>query len=93
MNGDQGQGIDAGAASGADWRAWWHHPACGLAGLMGYRHRPAAGRGLLWGDRPEDMLGADDSLDVFGVYGVAVSWRIAYRRVLSPSSLGGTGKG
>jgi len=69
-------------------------PACGSVGPMGaIIIGLAAGAVCLWGvNGLKKMLGADDSLDVFGVHGVGGILGAILTGVFTAPSLGGTGK-
>jgi Amt family ammonium transporter len=82
-----------GAASGAIAGLVAITPACGSVGVMGGIVIGAVG-GLvcLWGvNGLKKMLGADDSLDVFGVHGVGGIVGAILTGVFSAPGLGGTG--
>lgn len=83
-----------GAASGAVAGLVAITPACGSVGPMGaILIGLAAGAVCLWGvNGLKRMLGADDSLDVFGVHGVGGILGALLTGVFSAPSLGGTGK-
>jgi len=68
-------------------------PACGTVGPMGAVFIGfAAGLVCLWGvNGLKRMLGADDSLDVFGVHGVGGILGAILTGVFTAPSLGGTG--
>ncbi|MDX9994788.1 MAG: ammonium transporter [Rhodocyclaceae bacterium] len=83
-----------GAASGAVAGLVAITPACGSVGPMGAIAIGFAG-GLvcLWGvNGLKKLLGADDSLDVFGVHGVGGILGALLTGVFTAPSLGGTGK-
>ncbi|WP_341677424.1 ammonium transporter [Niveibacterium sp. SC-1] len=69
-------------------------PACGTVGPMGgLIIGLVAGLVCLWGvNGLKKILGADDSLDVFGVHGVGGILGALLTGVFSAPSLGGTGK-
>jgi Amt family ammonium transporter len=80
-----------GAASGAVAGLVAITPACGTVGPMGgIIIGAAAGFICLWGvNGLKRMLGADDSLDVFGVHGVGGIVGALLTGVFSAASLGG----
>ncbi|MGE5491523.1 MAG: ammonium transporter, partial [Actinomycetota bacterium] len=82
-----------GAASGAVAGLVAITPACGFVGLMGaIVIGLAAGVLCLWGvNGLKRLLGADDSLDVFGVHGVGGILGALLTGVFAAPSLGGTG--
>ncbi len=82
-----------GAASGAVAGLVAITPACGTVGPMGaIVIGLAAGVICLWGvNGLKHMLGADDSLDVFGVHGVGGILGALLTGVFTAPSLGGTG--
>ncbi len=82
-----------GAASGAVAGLVAITPACGTVGPMGALVLGfAAGLLCLWGvNGLKRMLGADDSLDVFGVHGVGGILGALLTGVFTAPSLGGTG--
>ncbi len=82
-----------GAASGAVAGLVAITPACGFVGLIGaIVIGLAAGILCLWGvNGLKKMLGADDSLDVFGVHGVGGILGALLTGVFAAPSLGGTG--
>ena len=83
-----------GAASGAVAGLVAITPACGFVGPMGAHRSSAciAGVVCLWGVTGlKRMLGADDSLDVFGVHGVGGILGALLTGVFAAPSLGGTG--
>jgi Amt family ammonium transporter len=82
-----------GAASGAVAGLVAITPACGSVGPMGAIVIGfAAGLICLWGvNGLKKMLGADDSLDVFGVHGVGGILGALLTGVFTAPSLGGTG--
>ena len=82
-----------GAASGAVAGLVVITPAAGLVGLMGALAMGAiAGALCLWGvSGLKRLLGADDSLDVFGVHGVGGIAGALLTGVFAAPSLGGAG--
>jgi Amt family ammonium transporter len=82
-----------GAASGAVSGLVAITPACGFVGPMGaILIGLAAGLLCLWGvSGLKRLLGADDSLDVFGVHGVGGILGALLTGVFAAPSLGGTG--
>src|SRR5690606_22455791 len=82
-----------GAASGAVAGLVAITPACGFVGPMGALIIGlVAGVVCLWGvNGLKRMLGADDSLDVFGVHGVGGITGALLTGVFAAPSLGGTG--
>ena len=82
-----------GAASGAIAGLVGITPACGTVGPMGAIFIGfACGLICLWGvNGLKKMLGADDSLDVFGVHGVGGIVGAILTGVFSAPSLGGSG--
>ncbi len=82
-----------GAASGAVAGLVAITPACGSVGPMGaILIGLASGLACLWGvNGLKKMLGADDSLDVFGVHGVGGILGALLTGVFTAPSLGGTG--
>ncbi|MFZ4757841.1 MAG: ammonium transporter [Burkholderiaceae bacterium] len=82
-----------GAASGAVAGLVAITPACGFVGPMGaIVIGLLAGMVCLWGvNGLKRMLGADDSLDVFGVHGVGGILGALLTGVFAAPSLGGTG--
>lgn len=82
-----------GAASGAVAGLVAITPACGFVGCMGALVIGLlAGVMCLWGvNGLKRMLGADDSLDVFGVHGVGGILGALLTGVFAAPSLGGTG--
>jgi Amt family ammonium transporter len=68
-------------------------PACGNVGLMGaWSSASVAGFACLWGvNGLKRMLGADDSLDVFGVHGVGGIVGALLTGVFNNQALGGPG--
>jgi Amt family ammonium transporter len=89
----KGKGSMLGAASGAVAGLVAITPACGFVGPMGaIIIGLAAGLVCLWGvNGLKRMLGADDSLDVFGVHGVGGILGALLTGVFASPSLGGTG--
>jgi Amt family ammonium transporter len=83
-----------GAASGAVAGLVAITPACGSVGPMGaILIGGAAGFICLWGvNGLKKLLGADDSLDVFGVHGVGGVLGALLTGVFTAPGLGGTGK-
>jgi Amt family ammonium transporter len=83
-----------GAASGAVAGLVAITPACGSVGPMGaIVIGLAAGAICLWGvNGLKKLLGADDSLDVFGVHGVGGILGALLTGVFTAPGLGGTGK-
>ena len=90
----KGKASMLGAASGAVAGLVAITPACGTVGPMGaIVIGGAAGFVCLWGvNGLKKMLGADDSLDVFGVHGVGGILGAILTGVFSAPGLGGTGK-
>ncbi len=90
----KGKGSMLGAASGAVAGLVAITPACGSVGPMGaIIIGLLAGFACLWGvSGLKKMLGADDSLDVFGVHGVGGILGAILTGVFTAPSLGGTGK-
>jgi ammonium transporter, Amt family len=90
----KGKASMLGAASGAVAGLVAITPACGSVGPMGAIVIGfAAGLVCLWGVTGlKRMLGADDSLDVFGVHGVGGILGALLTGVFTSPSLGGTGK-
>jgi len=82
-----------GAASGAIAGLVAITPACGFVGLIGSLVIGlAAGVVCLWGvNGLKRMLGADDSLDVFGIHGVGGILGALLTGVFAAPSLGGSG--
>jgi len=82
-----------GAASGAVAGLVAITPACGFVGVMGAMVIGLlAGVICLWGvNSLKRLLGADDSLDVFGVHGVGGILGAILTGVFAAPSLGGTG--
>jgi len=89
----KGKASMLGAASGAVAGLVAITPACGSVGPMGAIIIGLAGGFLcLWGVTGlKKMLGADDSLDVFGVHGVGGIVGAMLTGVFTAPSLGGTG--
>jgi Amt family ammonium transporter len=89
----KGKASMLGAASGAVAGLVAITPACGFVGPMGAIAIGAAGGFLcLWGvNGLKRLLGADDSLDVFGVHGVGGIVGALLTGVFAAPSLGGTG--
>ena len=89
----KGKASMLGAASGAVAGLVAITPACGFVGPMGAIAIGAAGGfACLWGvNGLKRMLGADDSLDVFGVHGVGGIVGALLTGVFASPSLGGTG--
>ena len=87
----KGKASMLGAASGAVAGLVAITPACGTVGPMGaIVIGGAAGFVCLWGvNGLKRMLGADDSLDVFGVHGVGGILGAILTGVFSAASLGG----
>lgn len=90
----KGKASMLGAASGAVAGLVAITPACGSVGPMGaIIIGLLAGFACLWGVTGlKKMLGADDSLDVFGVHGVGGILGALLTGVFTAPSLGGTGK-
>lgn len=90
----KGRASMLGAASGAVAGLVVITPACGTVGPMGAIVLGVlAGFVCLWGvNGLKHMLGADDSLDVFGVHGVGGILGALLTGVFTAPSLGGTGK-
>ncbi len=90
----KGKASMLGAASGAIAGLVAITPACGSVGPMGALIIGAlAGFICLWGVTGlKKMLGADDSLDVFGVHGLGGIVGALLTGVFTAPSLGGTGK-
>ena len=90
----KGKASMLGAASGAIAGLVAITPACGSVGPMGaIIIGLLAGFACLWGvNGLKRMLGADDSLDVFGVHGVGGILGALLTGVFTAPSLGGTGK-
>ena len=89
----KGKASMLGAASGAVAGLVAITPACGFVGPMGSLAIGVAGGFLgLWGvNGLKRILGADDSLDVFGVHGVCGIVGALLTGVFAAPSLGGTG--
>jgi ammonium transporter, Amt family len=89
----KGKASMLGAASGAVAGLVAITPACGNVGLMGAIVIGfVAGFACLWGvNGLKKMLGADDSLDVFGVHGVGGIVGALLTGVFHAQSLGGPG--
>ncbi len=89
----KGKGSMLGAASGAVAGLVAITPACGFVGPAGaIVIGLIAGLVCLWGvNGLKRMLGADDSLDVFGVHGVGGIVGALLTGVFASPSLGGTG--
>jgi len=89
----KGKASMLGAASGAVAGLVAVTPACGTVGPMGALVIGAAsGFVCLWGvNGLKRMLGADDSLDVFGVHGTGGILGALLTGVFTAPSLGGTG--
>ncbi len=89
----KGKASMLGAASGAVSGLVAITPACGFVGPMGaIIIGLVAGFACLWGvNGLKRMLGADDSLDVFGVHGVGGIVGALLTGVFAAPSLGGTG--
>ncbi len=89
----KGKASMLGAASGAVAGLVAITPACGNVGLMGAIVIGfVAGFACLWGvTRLKKMLGADDSLDVFGVHGVGGIVGALLTGVFNNQALGGPG--
>jgi Amt family ammonium transporter len=89
----KGKASMLGAASGAVAGLVAITPACGNVGLMGAIVIGfVAGFACLWGvNGLKKMLGADDSLDVFGVHGVGGIVGALLTGVFNNQSLGGPG--
>jgi Amt family ammonium transporter len=89
----KGKPSGLGAASGAVAGLVAITPACGFVGPMGaIVIGLAAGVVCLWGvNGLKRLLGADDSLDVFGVHGVGGILGALLTGVFAAPSLGGTG--
>jgi ammonium transporter, Amt family len=90
----KGKASMLGAASGAVAGLVAVTPACGTVGPMGAIILGLlAGFVCLWGvNGLKKMLGADDSLDVFGVHGVGGILGALLTGVFTAPALGGTGK-
>jgi len=89
----KGKASMLGAASGAVAGLVAITPACGFVGVGGALVIGLlAGVACLWGvNGLKKMLGADDSLDVFGVHGVGGILGALLTGVFAAPSLGGTG--
>ena len=89
----RGKASMLGAASGAVAGLVAITPACGNVGLMGAIIIGfVAGFACLWGvNGLKKMLGADDSLDVFGVHGVGGIVGALLTGVFNNQALGGPG--
>ena len=89
----KGEPSMLGAASGAIAGLVGITPACGFVGPMGaIVIGLASGFAALWGvGGLKRMLGADDSLDVFGIHGVAGIVGALLTGVFAAPSLGGSG--
>jgi ammonium transporter, Amt family len=89
----KGKGSMLGAASGAVAGLVAITPACGFVGPLGaIVIGLLAGLVCLWGvNGLKRLLGADDSLDVFGVHGVGGIVGALLTGVFAAPSLGGTG--
>jgi Amt family ammonium transporter len=89
----KGKPSGLGAASGAVAGLVAITPACGFVGPMGaLAIGLAAGVVCLWGvNGLKRMLGADDSLDVFGVHGVGGILGALLTGVFAAPALGGSG--
>jgi Amt family ammonium transporter len=89
----KGKASMLGAASGAVAGLVAITPACGFVGPMGaIAIGVAGGFFCLWGvNGLKRLLGADDSLDVFGVHGVGGIVGALLTGVFAAPSLGGTG--
>jgi Amt family ammonium transporter len=89
----KGKASMLGAASGAVAGLVAITPACGFVGPMGAIVIGASGGFLgLWGvNGLKRLLGADDSLDVFGVHGVCGIVGALLTGVFASPALGGTG--
>jgi len=90
----KGKASMVGAASGAVAGLVAITPACGNVGLLGALVVGfAAGFACLWGvNGLKRMLGADDSLDVFGVHGVGGITGALLTGVFNTQLLGGPGQ-
>jgi Amt family ammonium transporter len=90
----KGKASMVGAASGAVAGLVAITPACGNVGLIGALVvGVAAGFACFWGvNGLKRMLGADDSLDVFGVHGVGGIVGALLTGVFNTQSLGGPGQ-
>jgi ammonium transporter, Amt family len=89
----KGKASMLGAASGAVAGLVAITPACGFVGVGGaIVIGLAAGAACFWGVTGlKKLLGADDSLDVFGVHGVGGILGALLTGVFAAPSLGGTG--
>jgi Amt family ammonium transporter len=89
----RGKASALGAASGAVAGLVAITPACGFVGIMGgLAIGLAAGVAGFWGvNGLKKLLGADDSLDVFGVHGVCGIVGALLTGVFAAPSLGGSG--
>ena len=89
----RGKASALGAASGAVAGLVAITPACGFVGLVGALVIGlVAGVGGFWGvNGLKRMLGADDSLDVFGVHGVCGILGALLTGVFASPALGGSG--
>ncbi|HZM34551.1 MAG TPA: ammonium transporter [Burkholderiales bacterium] len=89
----RGKASALGAASGAVAGLVAITPACGFVGLAGALVIGlVAGAGGFWGvSGLKRLLGADDSLDVFGVHGVCGILGALLTGVFASPALGGTG--
>ena len=89
----RGKASALGAASGAVAGLVAITPACGFVGLVGALVIGlVAGVGWFWGvNGLKRMLGADDSLDVFGVHGVCGILGALLTGVFAAPQLGGSG--
>jgi Amt family ammonium transporter len=89
----RGKASALGAASGAVAGLVAITPACGFVGLIGALViGVVAGVGGFWGvNGLKRMLGADDSLDVFGVHGVCGILGALLTGVFASPALGGSG--
>ena len=90
----RGKASMLGAASGAVAGLVAITPACGSVGIMGaIVIGGASGLICLWAvSSLKKILGADDSLDVFGVHGIGGILGALLTGVFTAPSLGGTGK-
>lgn len=90
----RGKASMLGAASGAVAGLVAITPACGSVGIMGaIVIGGASGLVCLWAvSSLKKILGADDSLDVFGVHGIGGILGALLTGVFTAPSLGGTGK-
>jgi Amt family ammonium transporter len=89
----KGKASMLGAASGAVAGLVAITPACGFVGTMGaLAVGVVAGMICYWGvNGLKRMLGADDSLDVFGVHGVGGATGAILTGIFAAPSLGGSG--